>query len=421
MFNIGDRVVIRTDSQYYSTTDVTNPADVEGTIDHCDIRDDYSDIGVLWDNGHHNGYQIGDLKLAIPPTPEQAEAIRLEKEARAAKSAEELEQIKAILESMFPENWDMSKLSEDQYSVKIRFPEFEIKNSRGNKHIIREFYARFKLRNSRRKFKLDGFEGVRAAVTKAEYDSQYQQSHISSSPFSWGSFCLGDSEFRNFKNEYNLSESEFDPEVFEYIMTLFQDFIKWESLEGTPYKYISKIKEAGTAVEFVTASNSIPYYVSLDEVYSNLITRYSSFLIPYIDIIDQGIEGVRFSIESLRFNTEFHQILIESSKCRVFSQDFQFILDKEFRPGAPKVDTRPDKSQVIKHSSIFTFRDKSVPGVVIYPEKKHVKPTADIVEYYAHPALVEHIINKFNNEYSEWWSSKTTDSKVSTHTQTVQA
>lgn len=60
-FKIGDRVFLRSDSEYWDATnqDKANPQDVEGEIDWIESPS----LTVQWDNGTHNSYNIKDLYL----------------------------------------------------------------------------------------------------------------------------------------------------------------------------------------------------------------------------------------------------------------------------------------------------------------------------------------------------------------------
>ncbi len=69
-FKIGDKVLIRKDSEYYGCNEA-NPKEIKGIID--DILDDQEEIGlpirVKWTNGKSNSYGSKDLKL-VDPTSE---------------------------------------------------------------------------------------------------------------------------------------------------------------------------------------------------------------------------------------------------------------------------------------------------------------------------------------------------------------
>ena len=58
MFEIGDRVRIRTDSRYYESNNNSNPINVIGTIIEICTR-----FSVRWDNTRINTYREHDLVL----------------------------------------------------------------------------------------------------------------------------------------------------------------------------------------------------------------------------------------------------------------------------------------------------------------------------------------------------------------------
>jgi hypothetical protein len=65
-FKVGDKVLIDSNSEYYSVEfDSSNPMDVEGIITEIE-GDGCSGLGIIvkWDNGKINGYNKVDLRLA---------------------------------------------------------------------------------------------------------------------------------------------------------------------------------------------------------------------------------------------------------------------------------------------------------------------------------------------------------------------
>lgn len=67
MFNVGDVVRIRTDSEYYGEHPDHNPADTDGTV-YEPREDEEGDEGhyvyVEWPWGYTNCYRYQDLELA---------------------------------------------------------------------------------------------------------------------------------------------------------------------------------------------------------------------------------------------------------------------------------------------------------------------------------------------------------------------
>jgi hypothetical protein len=69
-FKIGDRVLLRSDSEWWTkdNTDVTNPQNIEGTVDWVD-KAGAPMLTVQWDNEKHNSYDNEDLELVGEYSP----------------------------------------------------------------------------------------------------------------------------------------------------------------------------------------------------------------------------------------------------------------------------------------------------------------------------------------------------------------
>lgn len=373
MLQVGDRVVISEESEYYGQDESNPDNSVQGTI--TEIYDT-GGIPVDWDNGESNGYSPNDL-IRIT---EKHESIVKEDVLIIHNSIDE------ILEIVFPGEWERTSSF-----ITIRFPEFVIRNSRGKSHTIKELYTKFVYRVKEGKLVLNAPSGLRALVSKAEYDSNYCQSHLNCNFGTWSNFCLGSSEFSKLYQEFLLEP--YDAEQFEFLMYLWHDFVRWESLEGTPYRYIDKIKE-GTDKKVVSEDSS--WRGNAEEIYKKFITQAREFIKPFISYIDDGRGKVEFDIDSLKYNDDFHKILIDITKIKVFKQNNKYILDE-----TPNTKTK----EFIAKKSVINFKgvdtDAKVEAGIL------VKEGEDIVQYYAHPAIVKMILNKFKYEYTRWWNSNT--------------
>jgi hypothetical protein len=135
-------------------------------------------------------------------------------------------------------NW-YNENDKGSYNVTIWFPEVKITNSRGNSHLISDLYVRFTVGNIRldREYKITlNFTGARGNITVKEVSSNYGHSHLSG--WWWGIFCTGSSEFKLLMEEVRMNLEEGS---WEMLFMSLENYLKWESLEGVPYRYLESI------------------------------------------------------------------------------------------------------------------------------------------------------------------------------------
>jgi len=117
--------------------------------------------------------------------------------------------------------------------VGVYYPEIIIENSENIKHKITDLYVIFENDFHFKTFRTSGtFEEVKAG---------YSHSHCNSTLGKVWEMCLG---YGSLKDKILCLMEEFgskdiDEEEIEGFVYLFDNYIKWESLEGRPYKYIS--------------------------------------------------------------------------------------------------------------------------------------------------------------------------------------
>jgi len=118
----------------------------------------------------------------------------------------------------------------------IRYTDITISNSRGQNHHIIEMY--FSL-DFNKDLQLVQTRGMRGDRTYIEHISYYGHSHLSGGEQGeLGNLCFGSGPIRVTSN---CLRRQFDADHLNLFCHHLNNFVKWESLEGTPYKYISKI------------------------------------------------------------------------------------------------------------------------------------------------------------------------------------
>lgn len=171
---------------------------------------------------------------------------------------------------IFPDNVVEDNLMYQQFTITCRLGDVEITNSLGLIHLLRGLFIRFTFEYSSKS--LVDFQFLRTEVTYAENSSGYLFSHSSSTELGkWrSSFCFGATLLNTLKNRFHKGTLTDLYDLHQFFI-LINDYFRWESLEGRPYKYISDIK-----IQNNTARNPIPYntvqmfQLPLSEIIPNL-------------------------------------------------------------------------------------------------------------------------------------------------------
>ena len=155
---------------------------------------------------------------------------------------ETLHKIYSIVEEYYGEDYtDLQEVSEmdweegDYSYIMIWFPEVRIFNSRGETQTVRDLYVRLVIKDTAR---LSDFQMAVATFTASQWMSDYAHSHL---PGITGFThpCLGRGPI---SSTITLLRSEdFDETSWEIMCSQIEDFVKWESVEGGPYRYIRDI------------------------------------------------------------------------------------------------------------------------------------------------------------------------------------
>lgn len=209
-----------------------------------------------------------------------------------------LKEFEEILQSVYPNNWDIytevtlyrvkyksnietnpygfmySGTPKDDYIIDInfnpviRFESVNITNSRGNSMTINNLFVKIPIENDefRRKLILNSrtienihhpdsqfclnfknLQGITTSFTKNMLIKEYMHSHLSTtySKMEFTSFCLGEGEINQTASYLN---SEYEYNLFKLFLFQIETVASWESIEGTPYRYISDINNLSDGI-----------------------------------------------------------------------------------------------------------------------------------------------------------------------------
>lgn len=171
-------------------------------------------------------------------------------------------------------------VSKNSDSITIHFPEVTIKNSVEQSLILKDIYFQLHIFNGR----VEYVEMTRTTASEKELRNNYLFSHLrDTTPGVLSSnICYGsDTPIRKIKDLCVSSSVN----TFKNINTFFfllKEFVSWESLEGTPYRYMDAV--ITDANKFVDASLTSP--LSAGESFEILKNHLDGFTYTY-----QLIEG----------------------------------------------------------------------------------------------------------------------------------
>lgn len=204
------------------------------------------------------------------------------------------------VQAVFPDMWEW----QEGHNLVIHFPKLTISNELELTHEINNLFIKFPLYND---FNTGGeLYGLRFTFTIKEFLSSYTHSHLEPG-FRWRNFCLGSSEFgRDLTHIYELafdneSENRANCEINEeFLLGMFLNldaYIKWESLEGGPYKKIEELNDWGMIFKrnnslfcsnYSYTPKDIRYY------YNKLIN-----ILPSVEILPSGHEkNIQFKVSN---------------------------------------------------------------------------------------------------------------------------
>lgn len=141
-----------------------------------------------------------------------------------------------ILSQVYPEKYDL-QINYNNINILIKFDEILITNSKNEKKIINDLYVVLQFNVYSKT--ITNFQGFRSVFSVEDAQKGYAHSHlpgIYDNLFLPKTFCTGSTDLTVLLNDLKV---EFDPIKFELLLYQIGDFIKWESLEGTPYIKIS--------------------------------------------------------------------------------------------------------------------------------------------------------------------------------------
>ena len=197
-----------------------------------------------------------------------------------------------VINDIYDNSWDIAfevkkglnnKIFLEIKGIYILFPEINITNRDRARHTIKDLLVLIQLYNpNNTALKIHSLKGGRLTLSYAEYQSDYFHSHlpIFKSSISIGmdlpylsNFCVGSGEINIYQS--NINGDGFSEERFIRYAMQIMSLVSYESIEGTPYRYIRLISARPRIGHYYNADNSrklrfknkvISYYKQEDKI-----------------------------------------------------------------------------------------------------------------------------------------------------------
>lgn len=141
-------------------------------------------------------------------------------------------------------SYDIQEVDTDRLTIVIHYKDVTITNSNLESHYLGHCFIKFRIFITEFNFIFRDFKIYRPHITDVEYIKKYIHSHSNSDNFTYGSTCLGGSGIMDIYSSGSIIS--FDNASIHFTFLSFikgtEVWLKWESLEGAPYKNISELK-----------------------------------------------------------------------------------------------------------------------------------------------------------------------------------
>jgi hypothetical protein len=231
----------------------------------------------------------------------------------------------------------------------------------------------------------------RGPYTVGEYKAKYIFSHLRGNPgYNADDFCFGDTELYKAHRKYTDEMTVFD--IYHFLIGV-EEYFKWESLIGTPWRYLSNIIEykIQPGVGAISLSVSNKYY---KHVVSKL-TEFNYSIIPLSDgkytiklspDTEEKIRQILFDrIVSLNKQTSY----LGRSMGDVFGNIIQYS-DEDLREANTEVNGRSHQAFKFKGEYITSTVSKKYENIA---EMEGSFPIS------VHPELVKKVCSIFEKDY----------------------
>ncbi len=330
-----------------------------------------------------------------------------------------------IINDIYDNSWDINfklafhnnKLRIEIQGIYILFPIVNITNRNNKRHTIKDLLVEIRIYNHRNQdIRIENLKGGRLTLSYAEYLSDYFHSHLSTTkgaisngmtlPY-MDSFCTGSGEINIYQS--NINGDGFTEERFMRYAMQILSLVSYESIEGTPYRYMDRIRTHSRSGSYFHLDNRrkelffqkvINWYKQLETIPNIDITIDStnSYSVALNENFQKFVEDVQYEAND---KAKFFCILGESNNYYAYNS-------------APEFTTPP----TVRNT--FIFRSE-VKNMAIEPAPQGNTTVTHII----HPSLIKYLKEEIEYELNKGKIRKSTidryTSESSNATESVQS
>lgn len=278
-------------------------------------------------------------------------------------------------------------LNGSYYTIVLRFPEILLTSEDTRTHTIKDLFVRFSF-NQHLKMVGD-YEGLRTSFTRAEWNSDYGHSHLSGRSTEWGRFCTGSGPINQ---SIALLRTGFNDVDFQMFCLHIKSYVAWESISGTPYRYIRDINEASTSLP----SNWVIHQTTaIEELAKRFVAALEApdLKLLFKPQITQGLVQSVISDELEKALGSFIKRLKDSNAPFLSGLLLENIVGFKTEDGRYlKIQNTSDVMNYRRRLAI-TFRKQE-----FYTEIIDGSNSVDGTQFYAHPEITKYVIKRLSTK-----------------------
>lgn len=300
-----------------------------------------------------------------------------------------------LVDDIYTGAWDLDFATfEDEYylqGIVIHFPHILITNRDKLEHNIEDLFVRIPLKIIDKRIRILKLQGMRTTLSYFEYCSNYFHSHLSMNIYTktlysgmYTDFCVGSGEIVMYTSNFNADG--FSEEVFTAYLLQIMSLVGYESIEGTPFRYL---KDIGPVADYQSAYR-IPITYQTNTFLAKFLNEYKEETLD----ISVGIEKNKYFIDN------------DEKLVKLFKDNIVDIDDKEAflcfntPTGYCKFGSIPTRhvAPTVSDSISYIFQGRTIPMKVEEPPA-----TVDLSkrEYTLHPEVMQKIKEELENEINK--------------------
>ena len=286
--------------------------------------------------------------------------------------------ISKAFKQVFSETDIIHNESDSELTLLAHIPSTIITNTTGIEHELKDIYLKFIFEINSKRLIVSSI--ARTTVTLDEYNSEYVFSHSNAKdPGKWSSgLCFGNNTPLDIINR-KIRNGDY-LQVYEFF-TLSEEYLKWESIEGIPYKYISKIgnNERGTDniayIGYLSTNMLVEYERALYSILPDL--KYD------LNIIGNGNLSATFTLDSL---DKIDEVLT------TVNEDYNYL-----RCNGESIKDRDGNNNLSNIESRIVFNGNTVPVKILNQTESNISDKKLV-----HISIRNKLVSQVENELSKF-------------------